>query len=519
MRPARRAGVGASAGRPSRTAIRARIPAAPTSSAGSRTVVSSGSTAVARARSSKPVTETSSGTRSPSRRAALQAPAARMSSSQISAVGRGPGPVSARVRGLQPGLDAQGGRLGAQHERRGRRGRPSASGAGAHAEGPGVHSRREVGDAAVAEGEQMAGHLPHAVGDIEVDGGARPGRRRGRCPASPAAGPRPAQRGQRVGGHGGGDHAVERGRGRSRRGRGRGRCPRGRGRGPRRSRGRRRPGRRRCRRGRRTRWSGRGRRAARCGCGPAAGCGRRGWAGSPARARRRGRLPPCAAETRPRHLSPSTSETVAWETPAAGPRPGWWRGRGRPPGARRRPLRCRGLACSSGFEAWGSVLHRGRCGLVLLTGCLLLTFGRRGWTAGSAHGTYNGGTLYVTTSVGSGRTGEGRGWRRATRNCCAPGTRRGCSRARWSAGCRTPPPPLAVVLFTRAEGGSYALAGALSAVYGRRQRRRPAAAGPGRGPLRTAAGDAARRGALRARHGAARGRRPRSAVGSPTPPC
>ena len=32
----------------------------------------------------------------------------------------------------------------------------------------------------------------------------------------------------------------------------------------------------------------------------------------------------CVSETRPRHLSPRTRETVAWETPAAGRRPGWW---------------------------------------------------------------------------------------------------------------------------------------------------------------------------------------------------
>ncbi len=149
---------GASAGRPSSTAIRARIPASPNSSAGRRTVVSSGSTAMARARSSKPVTETSSGTRRPSRRTALQAPAAMVSSSQSSAVGRGPGAVRAASCGVQPGVDAEGGRFGGAAACRGHR-RSRGDGAGAQVEGPGVDIGREVGDAAVAEPSQMAGQV------------------------------------------------------------------------------------------------------------------------------------------------------------------------------------------------------------------------------------------------------------------------------------------------------------------------------------------------------------------------
>ena len=82
----------------------------PKRSAASRTVVSSGSSAVARARSSKPVTETSSGIRSPSRRAALQAPAASMSSSQTSAVGRGPGAGQGAFGGPRGALDGVGAR-------------------------------------------------------------------------------------------------------------------------------------------------------------------------------------------------------------------------------------------------------------------------------------------------------------------------------------------------------------------------------------------------------------------------
>ena len=41
----------------------------------------------------------------------------------------------------------------------------------------------EVEEAAVAEGEQMAGDLAHAVGDVEVDGGGAAAARRGRCRA------------------------------------------------------------------------------------------------------------------------------------------------------------------------------------------------------------------------------------------------------------------------------------------------------------------------------------------------
>ncbi len=86
------------------------MPRSPTCSAGSWTVVSSGSTAVARARSSKPVTERSSGTRSPSRRAALHAPAARMSSSQTIAVGRSPVTVSACSAASRPARTSSGAR-------------------------------------------------------------------------------------------------------------------------------------------------------------------------------------------------------------------------------------------------------------------------------------------------------------------------------------------------------------------------------------------------------------------------
>ncbi len=63
--------VRAGRGSPFRTASSASMPRSPNSSASRRTVVSSGSIAVARARSSIPVTERSEGTRRPRRRAAL----------------------------------------------------------------------------------------------------------------------------------------------------------------------------------------------------------------------------------------------------------------------------------------------------------------------------------------------------------------------------------------------------------------------------------------------------------------
>ena len=153
------------------------MPRAPTCSAGSASVVSSGSRAVARARPSKPVTETSSGTRSPSRRAALQAPAARKSSSQTSAVGRG-----ARGRaGLVPRASRAGVHLRARARDRTQLGArdtassASASASGAYDERPGVHVGGEVDEPAVAESEQMLRQPPYAVGDVEVHVGGGPG--------------------------------------------------------------------------------------------------------------------------------------------------------------------------------------------------------------------------------------------------------------------------------------------------------------------------------------------------------
>ena len=228
-------------------------PVRPNSSACSRTVVSSGSRAVARARSSKPVTETSSGTRSPSRRAALYAPAASMSSSQTSAVGRGPGSVSAPVGGVpvRPSMEI-GAAAGAHEDVPGVAPTRAAQCAGADVEGPGGDVGGEVQEAAVPEAEQVVGDLAHAVGDVEVDGGGAQAALRvavehhqGQLVAADARSGRrrPWRRRSR-----------RRGRpGRRRRGRGRGRRLRGRGRGPRRSRVARRRGRRLCRRRRRTR--------------------------------------------------------------------------------------------------------------------------------------------------------------------------------------------------------------------------------------------------------------------------
>ena len=141
---------------------------------------------VARARSSKPVTEMSSGTRRPRRRAALQAPAARMSSSQTRAVGRGPGAVRAVL-----------GRAGRRSTRAGaRRCAAAAPGTAAAraASAPARTSKVQESTSAARwtkrrwpRPSRWSGDLAHAVGDVEVDGGRAPGARRGRCPASPGA--------------------------------------------------------------------------------------------------------------------------------------------------------------------------------------------------------------------------------------------------------------------------------------------------------------------------------------------
>ena len=49
---------------------------------------------------------------------------------------------------------------------------------GPYVEGPGGHGRGEVDEAAVAERQQVVRHLPHAVGDVEVDVGGGAGVRR-----------------------------------------------------------------------------------------------------------------------------------------------------------------------------------------------------------------------------------------------------------------------------------------------------------------------------------------------------
>lgn len=125
--------------------------------------------------------------------------------------GAGAGGGQGGLCGVQPGVDAEGGWLAAQ-QRAGDAVACFCDGAGAQVEGPGVHIGREVGDAAMAERRQMGGQLSRAVGDVQVDGGGGPvvvgvavqhDQRQVRVPEGSEG----------LGGHGGGDHAVQGGRG------------------------------------------------------------------------------------------------------------------------------------------------------------------------------------------------------------------------------------------------------------------------------------------------------------------
>lgn len=113
--------------------------------------------------------------------------------------------------GLLGALDGDGGVDGAYVGVRDG-GEPCGEFVGAYGEGPGGDVGGEVEEAAVAEAEEVVGDLAYAVGDVEVDGGG----------AEAAVGVAvehdegelvAADGGEGVGGHGGGEDAVEGGLG------------------------------------------------------------------------------------------------------------------------------------------------------------------------------------------------------------------------------------------------------------------------------------------------------------------
>lgn len=115
-------------------------------------------------------------------------------------------------RGFPSGRDVQRGGDGA-YDRVGHAAQGVVQRPGADREGPGVHGRGEVHEPAVTEAQQMFRHLAHAVRDIEVH-------MRCRTPVGRVAVQHherqsgPAQGSHGLGGHGRGDHTVERRAGR-----------------------------------------------------------------------------------------------------------------------------------------------------------------------------------------------------------------------------------------------------------------------------------------------------------------
>jgi hypothetical protein len=187
------------------------MPCSPKSSASRRTVVSSGSMAVARARSSRPVIREVVGDAQAQAAGGFVGAGGEFVVVADQGGGAGAGCREGGFGGGQGALDGDGG------EGRTDRGALELADAcgqftRAYLEGPGRYVGGQVQEAAVAEGQQVVGDLADAVGDVQVDrGGAEAAlgvaveHHQGELVA--------ADRGEGVGGHGGGDHAVQGGLG------------------------------------------------------------------------------------------------------------------------------------------------------------------------------------------------------------------------------------------------------------------------------------------------------------------